>query len=1092
MPPVQLPAGASWVTEVADHLLQRTVGQATFDRGRAYAREGRVENLSSGDHGRMLLGAVRGSGRQPYQTLVRAGSDPLSWTSRCSCPVGARCKHGVALLLAARAQVDGEVAAAVEPPEPEWEIRLGPLLATSAAAASAPVGGGAGMGLVVDVVERSTGWQPGAPPSTVHAVRVRPTRRTRSGTWARAAQWTDVIGQRYGRAPADVDERHRSALAELYRLHESGSDRYRYRPDVLLDDLGAPAWAVLRAAVEAGVELMPPAGHVGTVVLLDHPVQARLDVRREDDGGVRLAAEAVGLDPQPGAGELVLVGRPAHGLAVVRGADVELAELSGPVDDAFADLLLDTRPVHVPAPDAERFTGLFLPRLRDRAPVTSADGSVEVGGGPPPRIDVVVETDGGVVGLALGFRYGGVRVRSDATDAARDHAAERALLDRVTVLHEVPGAVTGPGPRGGRRLSPTADLVGLAAVRFVTDQLPLLTADPDVHVQLTGELPVYEESTSAPLIEVATSDDEARTDWFDLHVTVTVDDEDVPFEPLFAALSRDDDALLLDSGTWFRLDHPGLDDLRRLIEEARSLSEGPSDGLRINRFQLGLWDELVSLGVVGAQAQRWQESVEAIRGLADAPRPPLPQSLTAVLRPYQHDGYHWLTALWDARLGGVLADDMGLGKTLQVLALLVRAQETGDLDAPVLVVAPTSVTGTWAEEAARFAPSLRVQVVGETSRRRGTPLAQVVEGADVVVTSYAVLRIDDRSFREQRWRALVLDEAQFVKNHQSKTYHAARRLDVPFTLAVTGTPLENSLMDLWSMFSLAAPGLYPRPDRFTQEIRRPIESGARPDLLDTLRKRIRPLMLRRTKEQVASDLPPKQVQLLQVPLHPVHRRLYDQHLQRERQRVLGLLDDPVANRVAILASLTRLRQLSLHPGLVGETHPNLTSAKLDTLAELAHELADEGHRALVFSQFTRFLRMARDRLHEEGLTTRYLDGRTRDRQKEIDAFRAGDGDVFCISLKAGGFGLTLTEADYVFVLDPWWNPATEAQAIDRVHRIGQQRPVHVFRLVSQGTIEEKVVALQERKRDLFDRVVDDGGALTGAVTAADLRGLLEG
>lgn len=1087
---VQLPAGASWVTEVADHLLQRTVGQTTFDRGRAYARQGRVEGLTSGDHGRMLLASVRGSGRQPYQTLVRAGSDPLSWTSRCSCPVGGRCKHGVALLLAARAQVAGEVVDGVEPAPPEWERRLGPLLATSVA--PAPVAGGAAMGLVVDVVERSTGWQPGAPPGTVLAVRVRPTRRTRAGTWARAAQWTDVIGKRYGRAPADVDERHRAALAELYRLHETGSDRYRYRPDVVLDDLGAAGWSALRTAVEAGVELLPPAGHVGTVALLDHPVRARLDVRRDDDGGVRLVAEAVGLEPRPGAGELVLVGTPAHGLAVVRGADTVLAELAAPVDDALADLLLDSRPVLVPAGDAERFTGLVLPRLRDRAPVTSDDGSVEVGAGPAPQVDVVVETDGGVVGLALGFRYGGVRVRSDAADAARDHGAERALLDRVTALHDVPGAVTGPGPRGGRRLAPTAHLVGLAAVRFVTEQLPVLEADPDVHVEVVDELPVFEEATAAPLIEVATSDDDARTDWFDLHVTVTVDDEDVPFEPLFAALARDDDALLLDSGTWFRLDHPALSDLRRLIEEARSLTEGTSDGLRINRFQLGLWDELVALGVVGAQAQRWKDSVEAVRGLADAPRPALPQGLTAVLRPYQHDGYHWLTALWDARLGGVLADDMGLGKTLQVLALLVRAKEQGDLDAPVLVVAPTSVVGTWAAEAARFAPTLRVRVVGETSRRRGSPLAVAVGDADVVVTSYAVLRIDDRSFREHRWRALVLDEAQFVKNHQSKTYHAARRLDVPFTLAVTGTPLENSLMDLWSMFSLAAPGLYPRPDRFTQEVRRPIESGARPDLLDTLRRRIRPLMLRRTKEQVASDLPPKQVQLLQVPLHPVHRRLYDQHLQRERQRVLGLLDDPVANRVAILASLTRLRQLSLHPGLVGEDHPTLTSAKLDTLAELARELADEGHRALVFSQFTRFLRMARDRLHDEGLTTRYLDGRTRDRQQEIDAFRAGDGDVFCISLKAGGFGLTLTEADYVFVLDPWWNPATEAQAIDRVHRIGQQRPVHVFRLVSQGTIEEKVVALQERKRDLFDQVVDDGGALTGAVTADDLRGLLEG
>ena len=439
---------------------------------------------------------------------------------------------------------------------------------------------------------------------------------------------------------------------------------------------------------------------------------------------------------------------------------------------------------------------------------------------------------------------------------------------------------------------------------------------------------------------------------------------------------------------------------------------------------------------------------------------------------------------------------MGLGKTMQVIAALARARDRAEIGGhagPVLVVAPTSVVGTWLGELATFAPHLKVVAVTTTGRKRGAALAEVIAGAEVVITSYAVLRLDDDAFHAVRWAGVVVDEAQFVKNRQAKTHVAVRRLGAPFTVAVTGTPLENSLMDLWSLLSITAPGLYPRPDVFTKNYRKPIESGERPELLDLLRRRIRPLMLRRTKEQVALDLPPKQVQVLPLEQHPVHRHIYDRHLQRERQRVLGLLEDAEANRVAILAALTRLRQLALDPGLVDPAHADkATPAKIDFLVDQLRELAAEGHRALVFSQFTGFLRVVEAALGRAGIHTAYLDGSTRDRQAVVDDFRHGDAVAFLISLKAGGFGLTLTEADYVFVLDPWWNPAAEAQAIDRAHRIGQSRPVTVYRLVSSGTIEEKVVALQERKRDLFQRVVDDGGSLSGAITADDVRDLLGG
>jgi len=341
------------------------------------------------------------------------------------------------------------------------------------------------------------------------------------------------------------------------------------------------------------------------------------------------------------------------------------------------------------------------------------------------------------------------------------------------------------------------------------------------------------------------------------------------------------------------------------------------------------------------------------------------------------------------------------------------------------------------------------------------------------------------------WAAVVLDEAQFVKNHQAKTYQAVRRLSARAKFAITGTPLENSLMDLWSLLSIVAPGLHPRPALFKDQWAKPIENAGDAERLAALRRRIRPLMLRRTKEAVATELPPKMEQVLTVDLHPRHRAVYDRHLQRERQRLLGLIDDLNGNRIAILRALTVLRQMSLDPSLVDESYAGLEHQRaVAALVEQLTELSQEGHRALVFSQFTGFLSIVRARLEAEGIAYEYLDGSTRNRAERIAAFREGTAPVFLISLKAGGFGLTLTEADYVFVLDPWWNPAAEAQAIDRTHRIGQTRPVNVYRMVSRDTIEEKVVALQERKRDLFARVVDEGGALSASLTADDLRELL--
>lgn len=329
-----------------------------------------------------------------------------------------------------------------------------------------------------------------------------------------------------------------------------------------------------------------------------------------------------------------------------------------------------------------------------------------------------------------------------------------------------------------------------------------------------------------------------------------------------------------------------------------------------------------------------------------------------------------------------------------------------------------------------------------------------------------------------------------MKNRQSATHQLARRLDVPFKLAITGTPMENNVMELWSLLSIVAPGLFPRPPASSSSIRS--RSSARPTPRSSqLRRRIRPLMLRRTKELVAKELPPKQEQTLEVELGPRQRKVYDTYLARERQRVLGLIGDFEKNRFAIFRALTVLRQVALDAALVDEAHEKVPSTKLDLLDELLGDALSEGHRVLVFSQFTRFLGQVRSRLDAAGIEYAYLDGATKKRDEVIDRFRSGDAGVFLISLKAGGFGLNLTEADYCILLDPWWNPATESQAVDRAHRIGQTRSVMVYRLVAKDTIEEKVMALKEAKAALFAAVMsDDGAAATGGITAEDVRELL--
>lgn len=1051
----------------------------TWRRGVSYVQEGRVLGCRWEPSLHNLSGTVRGNQPRPYTTTVQLlPLDADTWcfeTGFCSCPVHFNCKHVAALVIAA---AGGSIMPPPPPAPPAWQQSLDSVLPP------APANDCIGTPLAIELTLSVGGLSP-----ALDARLVRPGKR---GGWvAGDLRWDRLHMLRYSGYPAAQIR----LLQELYatyralRSHSTAYYGYSYADEksMALQRFDSPQlWPLLDEARRVGVRLLQPRpwqdvpAYAAAKLCLDVTAGATGDLT------VTPVLNVDGTATHP----VAFIGSSGHGAVYVDGG-VRLARLDQPVPEALQRMALGDKPLLVPADQARQFTTEYFPRLRRIAAVTSSDQSFT-----PPEIlgpTLVLRANyqaGHELELTWEWAYRlddkDIRVPTGVSEYAayRDPPAEHAIASGIDAPVEQWGLRGADGTLTGVHLS------GLDTMRFATEVQPLLAELSDIALEVTGEPADYREAGGSLVIAVTTDAVAGETDWFDLGVTISIEGKAVPFVSVFTALAAGESHLLLDDGAYFALDKPELVKLRQLIEEARALTDAAEGPPRISRFQLGLFDELAELGVVTRQAEQWRRQVDGLRALQGVESVAVPTSLCAELRPYQVEGFSWLATLHAHGLGGILADDMGLGKTLQSLALISHVRQQNPSMEPFLVVAPASVVPNWAAEATRFAPELTVVPIVDTLRRAGADLDDLAAGADVVVTSYTLFRLDFDAHAARSWSGLILDEAQFVKNRHGKTYQCARRLPAPFKLAITGTPMENNLMELWSLLSITAPGLFPDPVKFADFFAKPIEKTGDTELLALLRRRIKPLVKRRTKDLVAAELPPKQEQILAIELPPRHRTLYDKRLQRERQKVLGLLDDMQRNQFTILKSLTVLRQMALHPGLVDPAHDTLACAKIDALAEQLCDVVDGGHRALVFSQFTRFLGRVRDRLDAEGIEYCYLDGRTRNRANVLQQFKDGAAPVFLISLKAGGFGLNLTEADYCFLLDPWWNPAAEAQAIDRTHRIGQTRNVMVYRLIAGDTIEEKVIALSARKAKLFASVIDDGDVFGSTLTADDIRGLL--
>jgi superfamily II DNA or RNA helicase len=616
---------------------------------------------------------------------------------------------------------------------------------------------------------------------------------------------------------------------------------------------------------------------------------------------------------------------------------------------------------------------------------------------------------------------------------------------------------------------------GLLALRAVET--------PSVEIELSDRLGRVR--IGAPLVGRAHVRLEGH--WLDTRLEFASDELPVELDAIRLALTRKKRWIALSDGTLTRISSS----IAALSEEAAGVMAGSHGRLPVH--QLGRLDRWIAENDghvdIAVQALRSQ-----LRALAVAAEPDMPAGLRGTLRPYQRLGLSWLQFLQALGAGGILADDMGLGKTITTLAFLLRWKERAG-SAPSLVVCPTSVATNWVREAARFTPDLRVLYHHGPSRERDAP---PIADTDLVVTTYALLRRDLDALAGIRFRCVVLDEAQNIKNGDSATTRAAGRLDASMRLALSGTPIENNLGELWSLASFANPGMLGSARAFETRFERPIAADRASPIAAELRAVVRPFLLRRTKNEVLRELPPKTEMDRVVTLTRADKRMYDALAHSLRASVAR----DVAKReklgrgrlssLGVFTALMRLRQMACDPRLVEARlgREGAKSAKREAFLELVRELCAEGRRALVFSQFVQLLTLWRRDLDAEGIAYEYLDGRTTKRDEAVARFQEGTAPLFLISLKAGGAGLNLTAADTVIHCDPWWNPAVEDQATDRAYRIGQDRPVTVVRLIARGTIEEKIFSLKSKKRELTRAVIgDDARALEG-LTQEDVRGLL--
>ena len=1105
--------------------VRRLVGEQAFARGQAYERQGRVRSLVQDET--LVIASVRGSAAEPYEQRITLGFGRDRTLDRvggyCNCPVGWNCKHVAAALVALANREPTLPASAAN------GVRLPPAIASWLArvrAADTPEAGAEDDGEYPESVRDRLIYVVDVEPSGRPTVTPMKATLKKDGTLGKGARRYDASRLYWTEKPKfvrQVDERILRRI-NLLKLNQPivyaaphGEPEPGEIPDLLamIAATGRGRWKDVHG---------PALGDGG-------PREGRLVWSAEEDGrqrpgvvdadGVALAALAVEppvyVDPESGAfGPLAFKAPPKLALALLAAPDIP-PEAAGAVAEAFGALAAapppprrirtETRRGIAPTP-VLRLLGLTT---RQRHGRWGAIGTPVV-----------------LPALRLDFEYGGRLVRAFPFEnptfrdgdivvtLERDRAREDSLhhrladsgadtIDHLDHLSFSRGAE--PLDRAFAGGASAADLEYAdprsEALAFVAETVPRLRAEGwRVEIDPSWPCRLHE----GP-VQIRAGLESGGTDWFSLGLTLEAGGQRIDLAPLLGTiinmlpLDEDgtpdpdfdieeflDDLVLyqrLDDGSHVRLEAATL---APLVHAVRGLLDGfhAAEAARVAE----LAEALDGCGVPFEGGAALVELGRKLRALSEAPFAEPPPGLAAELRPYQKTGYGWLSALAETGFGGGLADDMGLGKTVQTLALLLERHVVRRADRPSLLIVPTSLVGTWRREAERFAPALKVLVLHGPDRHARM---DEIPANHVVITTYPLIHRDHAALFGHDWEIVVLDEAQAVKNPASSAAKHIRKARARTRLALTGTPMENSLQDLWTLFDWLIPGLLGDRKAFNARFRNPIEKLGDTAAQAALNARIRPFMLRRTKGDVAAELPEK-IEITEfVPLGDRQRGLYESIRVTMDARVRDAIARKglAASRITILDALLKLRQVCCDPALLKQNGaaPVTDSAKRARLMEMLEPLIAEGRRVLVFSQFVQMLRLIEADVKARGWDYAWLTGETRNREEVVAKFQEGTAPLFLISLKAGGVGLTLTAADTVILYDPWWNPAVERQAMDRAHRIGQDRSVFVFRLVAEGTVEQAIATLQAKKQALADALFEGPAQGPLALTQEDLSAL---
>ncbi len=1099
---------AKKLASMSDRAIQRVTGGNAFLRGRLYARRKAVEGLNEQEHSASGEISVR-TADEPYRTEVTYLEDGDSWESSCTCPgwrgPTGHCKHVAAVMVALRDEV--------RPPRAK-----GPQQQQS---------------------KKKKKTEPVHVPGTVSAGGKRRRSRRRRGRGAGGAD----IGALEILSPRELQAQRGEARGPMDAWLPAEALpkplEFEYRMTVRSASIAVtPVLAGSRSAVPISEAL----GAFNMVSIDERPLFRALarnmnrgqattaELRGEDAAEVlemlsdrrvllepasmelRFANEAlkprIELDPANGDSLRVRV------VFYLESNKRRFALSSGAWFEGTPGWQIDTTE-GVARPVSELVTPAWLQRLyRSPAIVQSHEDLPTLLGESIPRVAAMLGADlpdlSSVADLVDQKPRFELKANGDLIDARvrlyvryEDQEFDVPPDDFPSPLAFLPPKSGKGRPRVVRR-DVGAEMAGVQALLSqnfeVSESGDELVASGDDAIAFwtngIGELPEdWDRFVPDDLVDVTIRDESVTpqmrvssgVDWLNLDMKFESGGAVVREEELRACLEHGRRLVQLEDGSYAPIDPEQVGDVLTRMAEIYATA-GMKDKLPLS--QAGRVQDLLKM-VDNAKVSASAKSLFAkIEDIDEIPNIPKPRTLKADLRPYQKDGFSWLVFLHELNSGGILADDMGLGKTVQAIALLLWAKSKYKRKLN-LVVAPTSVVPNWEREISKFAPGLKTVVWQGPNRSQR---AAELEKADVMITSYALLRRDEELLQALDLRYVILDEAQHIKNPMSQTARSAKKLSSERRLALTGTPIENRLSELWSIFDFVSPGLLGQLKAFEERIARPIDRGDM-ETAQRLRATIKPFIMRRLKRDVAADLPDKIEQEMIVPLAEEQAKLYKQILGQVRKSVLSEVEKNGVSKaqIQILVALTRLRQVACDPRLMKLPDTDFDaddSGKLGALREIIDEAVDGNHRVLVFSQFVSMLNHIRAALDTDGVQYEYLDGSTKDRIERVDRFNEDASiPVFLISLKAGGTGLNLTGADTVVHFDPWWNPAVEDQATDRAHRIGQTKNVNVYKLIAAGTVEEKILELSAKKRALVSNVLSTEGSPLKGLTKADVENL---